>query len=90
MKTKLLKKIRKRYEVFRVDNIDKYNQMYAFRGITKEQLPVYYVIDNDDGFIVVYDTRDMCLEQIKHYIKRYYSHLRKNDKDSFTKVWHKS
>jgi len=92
MKVKLLKKVRKRYSIHKVSEIGELapgliNDCYQ----EINQLPFYYLIDNDDGGYIGYSASyDNIYEFLVTKIhKTYLARMKRKDKKTqIEKVWY--
>lgn len=92
MKTKLLKQVRKRFEILKVDKID-YNELSIEDKIKVKSLnvltsPFYIVYDND--WNMKYFARNISESEniLKLLIKEVYSHKRKIQGFKTIKIWY--
>lgn len=89
MKTKLLKKVRKRFEIIRIDKLgtDSPDWFYDYNLVP----PFYYLIDHDDSFAL--HNRANADYGILYYrllslIKEEYPHKPSHKKQKITKIWY--
>ena len=91
MKTKLLRKVRKKYSIYEYTKIDKRNRLYDLIRIkpTKEK-PIYIAFNNYEDFMpVIYCNEDIKMVQeilLKHIIKEYQYKFPRN-RDKFNKKY---
>ena len=89
MKTKLLKKIRKRFEIHEITFVDP-NDDTVIGDMYREYktLPLYYLIDNGEDYNLlggIYKTKDGAQNRLRYAIRRTYG---KNKRTKSVKVWH--
>lgn len=93
MKVKLLKKVRKRYSIVRVDKIGT-NPGWLYRHCEKEiGIPFYILRDDQDGLgfrTVATKEFDNVKEKLCKWIKEDYTHKVRKKKTVEVKVWHNS
>lgn len=78
MKIKLLKQIRKRFEILKIDKIDKKELSLEDRMKIKEfDIPFYVVYDNDWNTKYFHQTFPRAQFFLQQLIREYYSHNRK-------------
>jgi len=90
MKTKLLKKIRKRYSIERIDSLSDYEKIHWAFYNSKARFPIFYFIDNQDdyhnwAYEAFGKAYDKLLERIKVDYSKYSKNKLKQSKSE--KVW---
>ena len=94
MKVKLLKKVRKRFVINRIDSLSNASMREGDRldvdFAKRNGFPFYEVFDKEDGFGYSYElfkteieAKEELIAQIISCYRRYY-----NKKDNKTKIWH--
>ena len=99
MKVKLLKKIRKRFEIIRIDELSTNPTSAALIACYRNHgLPMFYVKDNEDSMDMwlwthSYDrytkTKEEALDLIKQRIHNLYFEQFKHKEGKSEKVWYK-
>lgn len=93
MKTKLLKKVRKRFEIIKVDKLSertKYSNPHwnVIDNVELMGLPLYYIYDNDELIGNIFaKTEEEIKEILIRNIKEQYAE-KFPKKDKITKIWH--
>lgn len=87
MKTKLLKKVRKRFAINRIDKIGKADKYYNSHIIKKYySVPFFEVRDIEGVYFEYFHTKNEALSYLqKIVLKEYSEHGKKSIK---TKIWH--
>jgi len=87
MKTKLLKKIRKRYSIERIDSISRDNQMWK-DTYSHLKLPFYYFVDNyNDWHNAGFKTYEKAYSNLVDRINIDYSKYAKRNNNKSEKIW---
>ena len=81
MKTKLLKKVRKRFEIIRYDEIN--DTGYWLHG---RECPLWVLRDNHDEFEIYGDSYDEMYVSLRMRIRDKYA-TPKQKKDKYEKLW---
>jgi len=91
MKVKLLKKIRKRYEITKVEDIGT-DPSWRYKTASKKYgLPFYGIYDNEDSNCTEFfadEELDKAIEKIREWIRSEYTHKIKGRKGKYKKAWH--
>lgn len=94
MKTKLLKKVRKRYEISKVTKVSSSTEMWNrfLKDCEKDfGLPFYVVSDNEDSWRTrVYKDYDTAYTTLKKFIRSDYEYVIKKDQTKQEKLWYKN
>lgn len=92
MKTKLLKKIRKRYEIVKVTKVSSSTEMWNWFYMDCEKefgLPFFVLEDNADSWRTrAFTTQEKAYDQLRKWIKSDYEYHIKKDESKTTKIWH--
>ena len=93
MKTKLLKKVRKRFEIIRVDRVDDPDHYYNKLDLDLNPgYPCYLLFDNDDPdvlFLNVSKDYEYIYERLRERITKVYYKKFKKHVIKTQKVWYK-
>ena len=89
MKTKLLKKVRKRFSIIRYDKIEDPNDPLFEALIDESLFPIYALYDEKFEFFISYQYSydDIYKELVKRIRKKYY-YTKKNKYTHQSKVWY--
>jgi hypothetical protein len=86
MKIKLLKKVRKRYEIL---EITKVNDISLWHYSSDSKYPYYLLIDNENNFATVkIATYDATIEYLRLRIREEYFKYSKKARTIYKKVWY--
>lgn len=88
MKTRLLKKIRKRYSITRVDSLS--SKPISWEKAYKDELglPYHKLYDSEDEYLDIFKTYDACYEILKKWIIKDYGEKFRHKPGKETKVWY--
>lgn len=95
MKTKLLKKVRKRYEIIRIDELSNRANRSFIEFKNKYGLPFFQIIDNEYEyefyeFYLCYTYKEALNKLIELIHTRYVDKMRfKTKRNKTSKVWYK-
>jgi hypothetical protein len=88
MKIKLLKKIRKRYEIL---EITKVNDISLWHYSSDSKYPYYLLIDNENNYDTVkIATYDATIEYLRLRLRKEYFKYSKKARTIYKKVWYKN
>lgn len=87
MKTKLLKKVRKRYEIL---EITKVNDISLWHYSSDSKYPYYLLIDNENDHADKITTYDATIEYLRLRIRKEYFKYSKKARTIYKKVWYKN
>lgn len=92
MKVKLLKKIRKRYEIEKVTKVSSSTEMWNwwYKDCEKDLgLPFFVLSDNNDSWRAsAHRTYEKAYERLRQNIRTDYTHKIKKDETISEVVWH--
>lgn len=88
MKTKLLRKVRKRFEVYYCDNPPYMSVIYRMLFKVNNGNPFYFVSDNKKGSTNVFSDYDSALEHVLETVKSEYGVLVNKKTPMWDKVWY--
>lgn len=88
MKIKLLKKVRKRYEIL---EITKVNDISLWHYSSDSKYPYYLLIDNENNLATVkIATYDATIEYLRLRIRKEYFKYSKKARTIYKKIWYKN
>ena len=92
MKVKLLKKVRKRYEIIKVSELGSDLPDYMKDYFLYVGLPCYHVIDKDTSWsfsrnLILCKTKELALTQLSEWILEDYSEQFRHKDGKVEKVW---
>ena len=89
MKTKLLKKVRKRFSIIRIDKLGKYPTEVSYWRAARYGLPYYRMVDNNaiHDLGLCESSLESILNRLMRLIKLEYPQKPKGNPEISTKVW---
>lgn len=88
MKVKLLKKVRKRFQIFRIDEIASNSTKLQRECVKDWGLPFYQIKDTEDIYSHYCRDSITAINKIREYIRKEYTEEFKHKPEKKVKVWH--
>ena len=86
MKTRLLKKVRKRFQIL---EITKVNDISIWHYSSTSEYPYYIVIDNENTFATTKNLNfDDAINYLMYIIRKNYFQYSKKSRTEYKKVWY--